>query len=41
MFWNRRVVVVWRYIANRTLAFLKNILIGAKLFEYRTGYHND
>lgn len=28
----------WRYIANRLLTFLSNILIGAKLSEYHTGY---
>ncbi len=29
---------VWKYIANRILTFLENILLGAKLSEYHTGY---
>jgi len=29
---------LWRYLANRFLTFLENILIGAKLSEYHTGY---
>ena len=29
---------VWKYIANRVLTFIENILIGAKLSEYHTGY---
>jgi len=29
---------VWRYIANRALTFMENILTGAKLSEYHTGY---
>ncbi len=29
---------VWKYIANRFLTFWENILIGAKLSEYHTGY---
>ena len=28
----------WKYIANRALTFLENILTGAKLSEYHTGY---
>jgi glycosyltransferase involved in cell wall biosynthesis len=28
----------WRYIANRALTFVENILMGAKLSEYHTGY---
>jgi len=28
---------VWKYIANRFLTFVENILIGAKLSEYHTG----
>jgi len=28
----------WKYIANRILTLLENILIGAKLSEYHTGY---
>ena len=29
---------VWKYMANRFLTFVENILIGAKLSEYHTGY---
>lgn len=29
---------VWKYIANRFLTFAENILMGAKLSEYHTGY---
>ncbi len=29
---------IWKYIANRFLTFVENILIGAKLSEYHTGY---
>jgi glycosyltransferase involved in cell wall biosynthesis len=29
---------VWKYIANRFLTFVQNILITAKLSEYHTGY---
>jgi len=28
----------WKYIANRFLTFVENILLGAKLSEYHTGY---
>jgi glycosyltransferase involved in cell wall biosynthesis len=28
----------WKYVANRFLTFMENILIGAKLSEYHTGY---
>lgn len=28
----------WKYIANRVLTFIENILLGAKLSEYHTGY---
>ncbi len=28
----------WKYIANRFLTFAENIMIGAKLSEYHTGY---
>ena len=28
----------WKYIANRLLTFVENILTGAKLSEYHTGY---
>lgn len=29
---------LWKYIANRFLTFAENILLGAKLSEYHTGY---
>lgn len=29
---------VWKYLANRFLTFTENILLGAKLSEYHTGY---
>ena len=29
---------VWKYIANRLLTFFENLLLGAKLSEYHTGY---
>jgi len=29
---------VWKYIANRFLTFTENVLIGAKLSEYHTGF---
>jgi len=29
---------VWKYVANRFLTFVENILVGAKLSEYHTGY---
>jgi len=29
---------LWKYISNRFLTFIENILIGAKLSEYHTGY---
>ncbi|OIP91022.1 MAG: glycosyl transferase family 2 [Syntrophaceae bacterium CG2_30_49_12] len=28
----------WKYIANRFITFIENILMGAKLSEYHTGY---
>lgn len=28
----------WKYIANRALTFMENVLLGAKLSEYHTGY---
>lgn len=28
----------WKYVANRILTFAQNLLIGAKLSEYHTGY---
>jgi len=29
---------LWKYVANRGLTFLENVLLGAKLSEYHTGY---
>lgn len=29
---------VWKYVANRLLTFVENVLFGAKLSEYHTGY---
>ncbi len=29
---------LWKYVANRFLTFVENILMGAKLSEYHTGY---
>ena len=29
---------LWKYVANRFLTFVENVLIGAKLSEYHTGY---
>lgn len=29
---------LWRYISNRFLTFFENVLLGAKLSEYHTGY---
>jgi len=29
---------LWRYVSNRFLTFFENILMGAKLSEYHTGY---
>ena len=31
---------VWKYVANRFLTFAENILLGAKLSEYHTGYRS-
>jgi len=28
----------WKYVANRVLTFIENVLLGAKLSEYHTGY---
>jgi len=28
----------WKYVANRILTFIENLLLGAKLSEYHTGY---
>jgi glycosyltransferase involved in cell wall biosynthesis len=29
---------IWKYIANRGLTFFENVMMGAKLSEYHTGY---
>jgi glycosyltransferase involved in cell wall biosynthesis len=29
---------IWKYVSNRFLTFVENILLGAKLSEYHTGY---
>jgi len=29
---------LWKYLANRLLTFVENLLLGAKLSEYHTGY---
>ncbi len=29
---------LWKYVANRALTFAENLLLGAKLSEYHTGY---
>src|SRR5689334_19223599 len=29
---------LWKYVSNRGLTFLENVLLGAKLSEYHTGY---
>jgi glycosyltransferase involved in cell wall biosynthesis len=29
---------LWKYVANRSLTLIENILLGAKLSEYHTGY---
>jgi glycosyltransferase involved in cell wall biosynthesis len=29
---------IWKYVANRFLTFVENLLLGAKLSEYHTGY---
>jgi glycosyltransferase involved in cell wall biosynthesis len=29
---------LWKYVANRFLTFVENVLLGAKLSEYHTGY---
>jgi hypothetical protein len=28
----------WKYVSNRALTFIENLLLGAKLSEYHTGY---
>lgn len=34
----RQGMPLWKYIANRALTFYSNIMLGAKLSEYHTGY---
>ena len=34
----RQGMPVWRYVANRLLTFTANLVLGAKLSEYHTGY---
>jgi glycosyltransferase involved in cell wall biosynthesis len=29
---------IWKYVANRFLTFVENVMLGAKLSEYHTGY---
>jgi len=29
---------IWKYVANRLLTFIENVLMGSKLSEYHTGY---
>ncbi len=29
---------LWKYVANRALTFFENLMLGAKLSEYHTGY---
>jgi len=29
---------LWKYVSNRWLTFMENLLLGAKLSEYHTGY---
>lgn len=29
---------IWKYVSNRALTFIENLLLGAKLSEYHTGY---
>jgi glycosyltransferase involved in cell wall biosynthesis len=29
---------IWKYVSNRALTFVQNLLLGAKLSEYHTGY---
>ncbi len=29
---------LWKYVANRGLTFVENVMVGAKLSEYHTGY---
>jgi len=31
---------VWKYVSNRFLTFVENLLLGAKLSEYHTGYRS-
>ena len=34
----REGMPLWKYVANRALTFIENVLVGAKLSEYHTGY---
>jgi glycosyltransferase involved in cell wall biosynthesis len=34
----RQGMPAWKYVANRALTFFSNVLMGAKLSEYHTGY---
>jgi len=34
----KRGMPVWKYVANRFLTLVENVLLGAKLSEYHTGY---
>src|SRR3954463_11663814 len=34
----RQGMPLWKYIANRGLTFFENVMLGAKLSEYHTGY---
>jgi len=29
---------IWKYVANRFLTFVENVMLGVKLSEYHTGY---
>lgn len=35
---HRQGMPLWKYIANRALTLVENLLLGAKLSEYHTGY---
>jgi glycosyltransferase involved in cell wall biosynthesis len=35
---NKNGMPLWRYVANRFLTLVENVLMGAKLSEYHTGY---
>ncbi|WLT30604.1 glycosyltransferase family 2 protein [Geothrix sp. PMB-07] len=34
----RNGMPLWKYVSNRALTFIENVIIGAKLSEYHTGY---